>query len=506
MTYRTNISAGAPPLLWSEVQSALEQINNNFVVLGAALSAEGITPVDFTNISSNISASVSNSYRLGSSDYKWKSVHLAAYIPDSGDNTNGVWIGSAHIKGISSHIELPLNSTCGGALLIDPDKTFFKSIDVDHNNSIVAQGYGDTIEFLSGGGISMTVDSAAESITFNNTGLLSVANGTGISTSTASGVATITNTGVISVAGSGTIGSRISGRGIHVSSSTGNPVITNTGVLEIQPGSGSLAVSTDAVTGIVTITNTSPAQPAFQQVEVNGDPTRLVADSTAGVLKFTSGQGITLTKNTLTDTVTFTVNPVFDLNGSIFGNDSALIVDANDHKVYASNGFYGNVFGNVTGDVTGNLTGNVTGNVSGTAGVATTVTLVSTNTTSAAHYLTFVDTATGNENVRTDANLTYNPGTNTLTLGTVSTGSMTITGSTFTTVDSSAMTFVSPVAFDGTVVFGGRISIGELFNSPLRTVGYSSQAGTPGEICWDANSIYVCVAANTWKHVALTAF
>ena len=83
---------------------------------------------------------------------------------------------------------------------------------------------------------------------------------------------------------------------------------------------------------------------------------------------------------------------------------------------------------------------------------------------------------------------------------------MTITGSTFTTVDSSAMTFVSPVTFDTTVSFGGRISIGELLNSPLRTVGYASQGGTAGEICWDADNIYVCVATNTWKRVALTSF
>ena len=507
MEYKTDIAVGAPPLLWSEVQSAFDQVNQNFTVLGAALSAEGITPVNFNTIGSNVSPSEDNTYRLGSVPYKWKSVHTAGYIPNSGDETNGLWAGSAHIKGIFSRIELPLGSTVGGQLIIDPAKTFFKSIEVDNGDRIEATGYGDTVEFTSGSGIQMTVNSSAEGITFSNTGILSVANGTGISTSTVSGVSTITNTGVLSVSSSSSIGSRTAGRGIHVSSATGNPVITNTGVLEIQPGSGALAVSTDAITGIVTITNTSPAQPAFQQIEINGEVgSRLIADSTAGVFKIWNGEGIRLTKDVLTDKLTITVDPVFDLRGSIFGDDSALIVDAVDHKVYASNGFYGNITGNVTGNVTGNLTGNVTGNVSGTAGVATTVTLVATNTTAATHYLTFVDTATGNENVRTDNNLTYNPGTNVLTLGTLSTGSMTITGSTFTTVDSSAMTFVSPVTFDTTVSFSGHISIGELLNSPLRKIGYASQGGTAGEICWDADNIYVCVATNTWKRVALTSF
>lgn len=53
------------------------------------------------------------------------------------------------------------------------------------------------------------------------------------------------------------------------------------------------------------------------------------------------------------------------------------------------------------------------------AGVATTVTLVATNTTNATHYLAFVDAATGDENIRTDTSLSYNPSTNILTAGTV---------------------------------------------------------------------------------------
>lgn len=54
-------------------------------------------------------------------------------------------------------------------------------------------------------------------------------------------------------------------------------------------------------------------------------------------------------------------------------------------------------------------------NTTGTAAVATTVTLVATDTTNAAHFITFVDTATGNRNVRTDTSLTFNPLFNTLT-------------------------------------------------------------------------------------------
>jgi collagen type VII alpha len=74
---------------------------------------------------------------------------------------------------------------------------------------------------------------------------------------------------------------------------------------------------------------------------------------------------------------------------------------------------------NFTGNLTGNVTGNVTGVVD-TATVASTVTLEATNTANASHFITFTDSATGNEVIRTDTDLTYNPNTNTLSAVTFS--------------------------------------------------------------------------------------
>lgn len=51
----------------------------------------------------------------------------------------------------------------------------------------------------------------------------------------------------------------------------------------------------------------------------------------------------------------------------------------------------------------------------GTADVATAVTLTATDTTNAEHYIAFVDAATGNELLRTDVGLSYNPSTGVLT-------------------------------------------------------------------------------------------
>ena len=55
-----------------------------------------------------------------------------------------------------------------------------------------------------------------------------------------------------------------------------------------------------------------------------------------------------------------------------------------------------------------------TGALTGTASIATTVTLVATNTTDASHFPLFSDSATGNENPRTDTGFTYNPNSGTL--------------------------------------------------------------------------------------------
>lgn len=336
MTYNTNITVGAPPLLWSEVSDALAKVNANFQILQAALGAEGITPIDFSVLGSDVVPTTANTYYLGKSNYEWKAIHSSGWEADGPDSANGVWVGSAQIKGIGAHVDIPLGSTLGGSLIIDPDKTFFKTIDVDNNNSIVATGFGDTVKFLSGSGVSMTVDSSAESLTFNNTGILSVADGSGISHSTVSGVATITNTGVRSFTNVASLPSgRTQGAGINISGSTGDGIkITNTGVISISSGVG-ITVSADAATGDVTITNSAPAVNSFAQIQVDGDTAnRLQADAASDVLNINGGEGISLTKNTSTDTLTITVNPVFDLKGSVFGDDSTKIVDAVENKVY----------------------------------------------------------------------------------------------------------------------------------------------------------------------------
>ena len=54
------------------------------------------------------------------------------------------------------------------------------------------------------------------------------------------------------------------------------------------------------------------------------------------MLNITSGQGITLSKTVGTDTLDIAVNPVFDLKGSVFGDDSSILVDAVSGYIYGN--------------------------------------------------------------------------------------------------------------------------------------------------------------------------
>ena len=366
--FNNNISPGAPPLLWSDVNDAFTQINENFDIIVATVGGgSALTPIDFTSLDTSVKPTVDNLRDLGDITHRWKGVFVGEYT--DADLFNGVWAGAAQIKGVAGTVNLPAGSTVGGnpltgvgsSLIIDPEKTFFKSIQVDNANSVEATTFGDTLNLISGSGVNMLVSSGADSITISNTGILSVTAGLGVTAATASGVVTITNAGVRSLQSTTALpAGRATGAGINITAGTGDNLrITNTGVIDVQAGSGSLAVSTDVVTGIVTITNTAPAQPAFQQIEINSDSgDRLIADSTAGVFRIVSGQGITLAKNSATDTLTITVNPVFDLRGSVFADDSTLMVDAVSGIIPAavvSGTFTGSVVGNVTGILKGSV-------------------------------------------------------------------------------------------------------------------------------------------------------
>lgn len=78
-----------------------------------------------------------------------------------------------------------------------------------------------------------------------------------------------------------------------------------------------------------------------------------------------NGQDITGIGDIIADFIHANVNGnlVGDVQGSIFADDSTLIVDGTTGQIYGS--LHGNVVGDVTGNLLGNVTGNVQGNVTG---------------------------------------------------------------------------------------------------------------------------------------------
>jgi hypothetical protein len=261
---------------------------------------------------------------------------------------------------------------------------------------------------------------------------------------------------------------------ITISNATGSSN-TSTGALKLT--AGGLAVFENAnVGGYVKATT-------FQSTQVTGTAPFTVASTTA----VANLQAATASKWHTARTVTFTgdVTGSFSIDGSAdvtsvdltVGLDKVALGTDTTGDYVATAGVSGNgltgsstseggtftVSSNATENNTGSTivfrdaSGNFTaGTITATSfsGPATQVALTATST-NAAHYLTFVDTTTGNENIRTDVDLAYNPSTNVLTAGTFSgiiSGS-TVSASSTATLGASTIEAVSinPAALTGSV-------------------------------------------------------
>jgi len=413
------LNAGSPPIVWSTVEDAFTKINANFDELYGSIGGPGGI-LDFTSLSTDIKPSSSEVYDLGSPTARWRDLYLAG---------SSLYLGSAQITADGAGIvNLPLGTTVNGQLIIDPANTAFKTFSVAGQSDIVADSVIDTLTVASGTGIALTTNAGTDTLTIANSGVTGLAGTVGqIGVSAATGSVTLTNLGVTSLAG--TVG------GIGVSASTGSITLTNLGVKQIVGTASQIGVTGDG-TGIVTITNLAPASPTFRFIVVDNETLQPVsADNISDTLNLISGNGLTITKDTATDTLTFSVNSSLDIKGSVFGDDSSIIVDGTENKIYATGGFVGNLTGNVIGNVTGNIIGNIIGDVKGSL---------------------FGD----------DSTAIINGIDNTVTGTTVTGGAVRLTGGTISTSDSSgiavtvATTFNSDVTVENELTVNGQVTIG----------------------------------------------
>jgi hypothetical protein len=174
-------------------------------------------------------------------------------------------------------------------------QNIFQTIAVSGQSNVVADLPTDTLTLVNGTGVSITTNAGADSITFTNSGVTSFA---------------------------------VSGVGLNASAATGSITLSNTGVTAISAGDG---ISINQSTGTVVVTNT---RFGFTSIAVGGQSS-VLADNSTDTLVLVAGEGIQLTTNAVSDSITFDVTY---LKGSVFSDTSTLVI----------NGATGTVVGDVS--------------------------------------------------------------------------------------------------------------------------------------------------------------
>lgn len=338
------INPGSPPILWSDVASAFENINDNFTELYASIGGDA---VDFTSLGTNLVPRTTEIYDLGTSTKKWKDLWLSG---------SSLHLGDATITSIGTTVNLPIGSTIGGLRV---DENYFKFIAVSGQDNIEADDGTDTLTIAAGNtGITLTTDSISDTLTITNSGVTSLSGTTGqIGVNQSTGGVTLTNLGVTKA---------IAGFGITVSQDTGDVTIVNDGVIGIDAGVGIVVSTKDPLTGRITVTNSQPniTQNVFSTIIIPGQPiitadtstdtltlqvtgdglslnsnavSDIISFSNTGVTALAVGNGLSVTSNTGNITLsldqTLTRNIVGDVTGSVFGHDSTPLIDATESKI-----------------------------------------------------------------------------------------------------------------------------------------------------------------------------
>jgi hypothetical protein len=402
-----NISPGTPPLLWSSMKSALDKINDNFVALDLAT---GGTAVDLSVLNTDVSPEYTAQYSLGTTTRRWKSIFTPAWASSPSEAYNGVWIGGAQIRGIpgatgdpnavgNTIIDLPLNSTVNGDLIIDPNKTFFKEIEVDSDKRVVAADFGSLLSLTSGYGITLSVTSASDEITFDFDphvdiiGNILAADETTVLVDSATGKLKadvgVTVDWNIDVDGNvwtfGTDGSLA----LPGTATIGNDILQSVNDLNLQSESSVKIQSASSGAGYIwNFSSTGTlVSPGPVELDYLGSNTfSLVATGAGGRITGESGK----TFKVVLDNGITQPEWTFGTDGGLTFPDGATIT--------------GGVF---TGNVSGNLTGNVTGNVSGNAGTVTNG-VYTTSDQTIGGTKTFSNTIQGNVSGNVTGNLTGN--------------------------------------------------------------------------------------------------
>lgn len=271
-----NINPGNPPIIWSTIDDAFKKINSNFTELYLSLGGPG---VDLTNLTSSVMPDTDITRDLGSPTKRWRDLYLSG---------NSLWLGPAKITAnADGHVNLPPGSTVGGQIIGTPDTKSFKTIKVTGQPDLLSST--EEILRFSGTGVTVTTDPITNTINLSSTSLDQISAGEGIFLTRTGGLLTISNAGIVEL---------LAGNGIS---------ITNAGTS-------------------YTISNLGPTN-VFNNIAVLGQET-VTAISGSNTLNLVADNNINLVTNNSTKTIRFSVDNQIDITGSVFSEDSVLLIDA----------------------------------------------------------------------------------------------------------------------------------------------------------------------------------
>jgi len=306
-------------------------------------------------------------------------------------------------------------------------------------------------------------------------------NSAGVSTISQLFVTTINNTGFETAFGYISNGNSFMGNlnsgGISTARYLLNTNINSSGIITATSFVGPV---TGDIAGDVTGTIQTAAQPnitslgTLTSVTVSGNVNangNIVGDNATNI---TGIAGVTAS------TLTGTLQTAAQTNVTSLGTLSALTVSGDI-----------NANGNIVGDTATNISGisSVTalsffGNGANLSNItASSVLVTATNTTNATHYVTFSDSVSGQETMRSDIALTFNPSTDTLSCSTFAgnlTGSATgLTGSPDITVDDITCHNILPKAHNTYSLGSNAVRFAQIYAADMH---FSNKNATPNSV------------------------
>ena len=293
---KKTISSNSPPIIWSTVDQAFNDINDNFNEIYAAI---GGTGVEFTDLGTDLIPRYTEQYDLGSAAKRWKDLYLSG---------SSLYLGNAVITASGTALNLPAGSTIGGSVL---DNEYFREIAVSGQSNIVADAGGNDVLTIASGnaGITLTTDAATDTLTITNSGVVNITAGNAGISILGTTTKSITNAGVIDVS---------AGAGITITGTKTNYSIAVSGVISVVTDPGSGITLDTSVANTVRVTNSAPniVQNTFRYVTVSGDPTIIDSGTGSATLVFGTGSGISLTPNSTAKSVTINNTGVTSLAGN----------------------------------------------------------------------------------------------------------------------------------------------------------------------------------------------